>query len=367
MELYWIIWGIVISISFLDLCKIDYRYKKFFMICILLICILIGGFRAIGTDWEQYYTYFMDRNTLDEFSDTHYGLYYEVGFVYINYIIKCITNEYFGMLLFLTAVVCFFKYKMITQISKGNLILVIFALNFSYYLGDFFPVRQSIAAAILIYSIIFIAEKDLFKFTIMVIIASFFHRSAIIFFPAYWLYYSKISNKKAIIIIIISFFIGYSELLNKIISIFAGVDLAIIDKLIAYTDSGEVAIGAYVSGTLKVILSFSKKIVLFIIFALVREKIRKKINYYDGFFNLFLISFVLTLIFNFSAPEVASRASIYYNFVEIFLVANILIIFNKFKYKIFVWCIIILYCFIQYYYAIYKFYDIYVPYKSILG
>ena len=88
MELYWIIWGIVISISFLDLCKIDYRYKKIFMIFILLICILIGGFRAIGTDWEQYYTYFMDRNTLDEFSDTHYGLYYEIGFVYINYIIK---------------------------------------------------------------------------------------------------------------------------------------------------------------------------------------------------------------------------------------------------------------------------------------
>lgn len=367
MELYWIIWGIVICISFLDICKIDYRYKKIFMVAILLICILIGGFRIIGTDWEQYYTYFMDRNTLNEFSDTHYGLYYEIGFIYLNYIIKCITNEYYGMLLFLTAAICFFKYKMITKVSKGNLALIILALNFSYYLGDFFPVRQNLAIAITIYSIIFIVKKDLFKFIIAVTIASLFHRSAMIFFPAYWIYYNNISNKKVILVVIISFFIGYSELVSKIINMFAGIDLILIDKLVAYTDSSEVAIGAYVSGTVKTILSFSKKIVLFFIFLLVKNKIRKIVKYYDGFFNLFVVSIIISLIFNFSAPEVGSRASVYYNFVEIFLVASILNLCKKLRYKILIWLVIVLYCFVQYYYAIYKFYDIYVPYKSILG
>lgn len=365
MELYWLIWGIVISISFLDLCKIKYNYKKIFMVCILLICTLIAGFRTIGTDWEQYYTYFIDRNTLDEFRDTHYGLYYEIGFVYINYIIKCISDEYYGMLLFLTAAICFFKYKMIIKISKGNLALVILALNFSYYLGDFFPVRQNLAIAIAIYSIIFIVKKDLFKFILIVLIASLFHRSAIIFFPAYWIYYRDISNKKVIILIIVSFFIGYTELISKIIMVFSGIDITLIDKLIAYTERGELSEAPNIAGPVKILFSFSKKIVLLLVFLYIKNKIQ--LEYYKGFFNFFLVSIIISLIFGFSAPEVSARAQVFYNFIEIFLVAGILQVTEKIKYKVFIWVIIVIYCFIQYYYAIYKFYDIYVPYKSIFG
>lgn len=365
MELYWLIWGIVVCISFLDLCKINYSYKKFFMICILFICILIGGFRVIGTDWEQYYTYFVDRNTLDEFSDTHYGLYYELGFIYLNYIVKYITDEYYGMLLFLTGVICFFKYKMITEISKGQCVLVILALNFSYYLGDFFPVRQNLAIAITIYSIIFIVKKDLFKFLLVIIFASLFHRSAIIFFPAYWIFYRDISNKKVIVLIVLSFFVGYTELISKIVMLFSNVDITLIDKLVAYTERGELSESANIAGPVKMLFSFSKKLVLLVVFLYIKNKIQ--LEYYKGFFNFFLVSIIISLIFGFSAPEVSARAQVFYNFIEIFLVAGILQVTEKIKYKVFIWVIIVIYCFIQYYYAIYKFYDIYVPYKSIFG
>lgn len=365
MELYWLLWGIVICISFFDLCKINYSYKKIFMICVLLICVLMGGFRTIGTDWEQYYTYFMDRNTLAEFSDTHYGLYYEAGFIYLNYIIKCITDEYYGMLLFLTAAICFFKYKMITKISKGDLVLVILALNFSYYLGDFFPVRQNLAIAITIYSIIFIVKRDLFKFILIILVASLFHRSAIIFFPAYWIYYKDISNKKVIILIIISFLIGYTEIISKIVMLFSNIDITLIDKLIAYTERGELSESANIAGPVKLLFSFSKKIVLLLVFLYIKNKVQ--LEFYKGFFNFFLVSIVISLIFGFSAPEVSARAQVFYNFVEIFLVAGILKLSDKIKYKILIWSLIVIYCFVQYYYAIYKFYDIYVPYMSIFN
>lgn len=65
--------------------------------------------------------------------------------------------------------------------------LPIFTTNFS-------TLRQVIAIALTVFSYKFIKEKKLVKFILVVLLASTFHKSAIIFLVAYPLYYIKISK-----------------------------------------------------------------------------------------------------------------------------------------------------------------------------
>lgn len=67
--------------------------------------------------------------------------------------------------------------------------------------------RQWLAIAILTFSLKYIFERNLFKFLVMIILACVFHRTAIIFTIAYFLYNIKVSKKNLFISVFISFLI----------------------------------------------------------------------------------------------------------------------------------------------------------------
>lgn len=364
MLFYSFLWGIMAVISFFDLTNLKNKIKKEIVFLCAIVCTFLGGIRdKVGTDWNQYYYFFTDNNTYNDF---FYSIYnFEYGYLWLNYLVKIISDQYTIFLLFFTGIICFFKYKTITKLS--SLPLVIFLLNFSYYRGDIFSVRQSLAIAIVIFSVIYIYRKEPLKFLLIVFIASFFHRTAIIFLPAYWIYYRDFSIKWLLIVLLGALVIGSSGIIEYFIAHFVGIDVTLLEKMIMYTEEQDNNFGRETVGIMGMVYPALKKIIYSILFLIFMNKLSKKIDYYKGFFNLFFVSNIIYCLFIFSVPEIAVRATIYYNFFEIFLLGSVISISKNIKIRIIIWVLIVMYSYIYYWYGLNRFYELYVPYNSILG
>lgn len=90
--------------------------------------------------------------------------------------------------------------------SDNPFISVIIFMGIEFFTLSFTALRQMIAVAIVINSYSFIKEKKPIKFILLVLIASLFHKTAIIFLIAYFFRYISI-NKKTIIIAFVTLLI----------------------------------------------------------------------------------------------------------------------------------------------------------------
>ncbi|HAZ0555840.1 EpsG family protein [Enterobacter hormaechei] len=133
----------------------------------------------VGPDYETYVDiYYNFINAVISFSPDKlfYGLLslsfstFERGYIYV-----------LGIYAFFTL---FFVYK--TLIERQILIwgLVVFCF-IGFYLDSFDRVRQLLAVAIFLYSIKYIEEQRLLKYTSWLLFATFIHFSAILLFPVY--------------------------------------------------------------------------------------------------------------------------------------------------------------------------------------
>lgn len=364
MEFYLLIWLGLVYCSFFDITNMRVNKKYVFIFYFFCMFILLGGIRyQVGTDWEQYYNYFVVNNRyIDFFNEIDYT--YEAGYRLLNYIVKNVSDSFNVFLLIFTSIICFLKYKSILSYTK--LPLIVLLLNYAYFLGDIFNIRQSLGVAITIYSVRFVLEKNLLKFILTIIIATLFHRTAIVFLLAYWLYYKEFSNRTLFLLLTISCFIGFSGVIGSLITNLTGIDNIYVDKLLTYGEDSSISYSD-VDNDQKMFFSFGKKIVLLIPFWFFRKKMKEKYECYNGFFNYFFMANIIAVLFSISIPEVSFRLVVFYNFFEIFIIASFVNLYNKLYLKIFIWLLIVLYSLIYFYYNINKFIDAFVPYRSILG
>jgi EpsG family len=174
----------------------DYKTKrKHYIQIVILLLILQSGLRnvAVGSDTYQYFLRFQDvkntswQNILNGFitfkgKDPFYSLFQKSVQVFS-------TN--FQVYLLLVAVIFmstlgYFIYDNTTRIRHALLAFIIYMGNF-YGFFSITGIRQTLATAMILMSFHFIKEKKLFWFTLLVLIAGFFHVSAFIFFPLYFI------------------------------------------------------------------------------------------------------------------------------------------------------------------------------------
>lgn len=81
------------------------------------------------------------------------------------------------------------------QVKYRTLIVLMYVLISLFYFASFNTVRQSFAVACFLFSIRFLLSKEFFKYTLMILVASLFHKSALIFWPLYFVLTLKFSFK----------------------------------------------------------------------------------------------------------------------------------------------------------------------------
>lgn len=207
-----------------------------------------------------------------------------------------------------------------------NIYLTFYALPL-FYLNTLNYMRQGVAVSLIFYSYTFIKRKKLFKFILLVVIATLFHKTAIITLIIYFLSDIKISRKIYLIILIIGLFFD---------EIFKTVTLRYnIPLIVDYRGYIKNSFGAGGRKLFYVILLIG---LVILILSFIDKKFYQK--------NNFLISIVLIGVFIYcsliSLGHLGPRMSMYFLIFILYLVPEIERSLLKFKIKKYIFSIFLL-------------------------
>lgn len=334
------------------------KKNKSLMIFACLWLILHDGLRwQVGSDWEPYYKYFFD--PADHFN-------FEPAYQYLNIIVRSFTDEYNFFLIVVATFFYTLSFREIYRYSISPLMTV--TIFYSIMVGMMGMNRQEFTLAISIFSVPFILNRDWKKFLIATAIGFCFHRTALLFLPAYFLADKKWGPKFIIVSITVLLVVYFSGVIKNLsvlkYAALLGSDFEYrVEVSMLDNERGFSAI----SGVVKRLLM----IYLFYKFIYKKKCVEPHVKL---FFNFYVFGVWLYLLTNGTYLQtIASRGALYYNIYECFLVP--LLLFSvpiKMRERQILWLLI----FIYYVYMLDRSMDSYLlmdakeevfrPYKSVL-
>ncbi len=230
--------------------------KTYIFICFAILSCIVG-FRglSIGNDTESYHIIINNALQYDNFWDNSTRI--EDGFIYLVRLIGLFnTNSQFiifviGMLTILLFIISIYKR------SKNMTFSILLLFVFGLFFDSMNITRQIMAGAILLLGLNFVKDKKFVKFAMVVLMASFIHKTAIVFMFIYFLNYIKFTKKTSIIFLAFCSFIIilFSFILKLFIIVFPGYS--------GYLDSSYFN-GSGLLGILKVIIVYGVVLVMLI-------------------------------------------------------------------------------------------------------
>lgn len=309
-----------------------------------------------GTDWTPYYEYF----SLVAI-DPSLG-YMEPGFTWLCHIDSKFLN--YTLHLGIIAFLCIIPVgKRVWQYSPFPLfsLLIWFTVGFAHM----FPVRQTIAISLFVFSWKFIQERKLIPFICIIAIAMSFHVTAIIAFPFYFLWNRYIPAK--VYVLTISVFFVISIFAGQIFSnLLYGVGSAFFEaKLNEYMGNSEEAFGGAFSPMQVLIRGCINRSFYFFLPLFLLNARRRSEPVLNGFFNMSFYSFILFLI---STPlSVAlGRMASYTDMSQILLLPFIFTVRMSKKNALALSSIVLLYLCVRFRGVIFNYEDLYIPYHCVL-
>ena len=276
-----------------------------------------------GTDWDSYYDFFRNNYTIEEFENR----LFEPFFTYIAYIIKGVTEEYWVFLLICSLII----YTLVAPTIRKYSALPFVSLLLYYLLrkADIFFTRESMALAFCLFSIRYIEKRKLIPFLITILIGVQFHKSVVVFFPAYFIYSFRLSTKQVFVIVGIFFVISLAAinvLKDYLLSISYLLGDVFEDKAGTYMDRGDEMFGYGVSLQRSLIQGVINNGFFLLLFAYTLRK--RNTQFIKGLFNLYAFSIVLLFV---TLPLSLTLSRVYnsYNLVSIILIGHTFSCFGK--------------------------------------
>jgi len=232
---------------------------KLFILAILLL-IFHDGFRwGVGTDWEPYLNFF----ELKEWDFVHF----DIGYILLNKFVRLFTDNY-SVFLILHAIIVYslisitiYKYSVYPFLS----LFLFYALMITYLGMN----REYIAFAISLFSYKYLFENKRFIFVLIILVASLFHSSVLLFLFAVF-FNNEIKLKYMLWIFITFLIISISGIVNKLpLNLFYLLSENIGGKMSFYSTSYELD-----SNLLFTIFSLLKRSICLIIAAIYYDRLK---------------------------------------------------------------------------------------------
>lgn len=168
----------------------------------LFLLSIFPGMRSysVGTDSGAYSKYFRQELPLYNYSFSESS---EYGFQLLQYIILYFTYNYFWLFFSTALIAVFLNLKVLTKLSVNYVFSVLFYITLGSYTFIFNGIRQGLSMAIFVVAIPYFLQKKLLPYISIVLLASLFHRSALVMIPIYFVAHLNI---KDIYKIVLSFF-----------------------------------------------------------------------------------------------------------------------------------------------------------------
>jgi hypothetical protein len=313
---YYIFW-----IFLIIFCYESQGKNKFFrIIAATLFALLLGFRRNVGTDYLNYIDYFKYDQQL---------AYLEPGYNFINKIVYSCGGDAVWVFLTMAIISSVFIYLALNEkkVIYYPSALLCYILCFPFLTNG---VRQGLAVSIFFFSYIFIEQRKLYYFIILTLLSTFFHISALVLLPLYFILRKPLRKRNYVILYLLSFsfiFIKFQSFITPY--------LKYLGKYALFADSSYFLEGAGLNLGAIFSLTYLCTIFLLSIYTKIYEK-------ESVLFNLFFISIILkNLQIN---SSIIGRINIYFEwflFILLPIIVNELRINSNLKFLIILFYIII--------------------------
>lgn len=202
--------------------KLAERLKKgiFDFCCLILILVSMSKSAATSFDTNNYVNYFInDAGSITNFHFLWYG--WEPGYVLLNSFVKTFTSNYHIFFGILTSIVLLLYRAIIFRYSKHIFLSLFTYVACFYFLNEIIILRFGLASAIVFFNVHNIVQGKLKKATLIVILATMFHYTALVALIPVLLYRRTVSKKWCTICIIWFVFFSMFFLIIPPISLIA--------------------------------------------------------------------------------------------------------------------------------------------------
>jgi len=294
----------------INLKKGQLKLLKYFSITLLII---VGGLRfEVGADWYSYKNLFL---SISNYSDV-FNSREEKLFMLIMFLSKNIINSYSFFIFILFNIAFLLKVKILNYYSKDFFLSLLIYVSAIFLIYDINGIRQGLAISLVLLSIPYILNKNIYKYLFLVLIATFCHTSAIIFLPFYWI--ANIRFKKKFILQILTLVVVFSIPLREFV-----LNSSLLDYLFTFQRLSGYENFLFNSerNTSIPILSLAvfQRFVIFYLFWFYYDKLKCDKKLKNLLLNGYVISLIIFLIFSFSS-EFAARLGFYYKSLELLII-----------------------------------------------
>lgn len=270
---------------------------------ILTTLILFSGLRdgRIGTDTEAYVSRFLDSSSSESIFLTS-----EIGYGFLVWVARNISNSYSVLLLLVAMMVVFSYASAIFKLAERYEIAFFLFIALGVYTFSFNGARQGVAAGFCFMAIPFLLQRKFIPYVLSVIFATFFHQTAWVAILLYPIASKHVDWHRLV-------FVGFATvLLVLFLQIFVGFAVLILDdKFSAYAEVGQGG------GELWVAFLVCQGLLLFYF----KKIINDPEYYYARLLNIYLAGLVIALASIFSSinPSGLLRLHLYFSSVSIIM------------------------------------------------
>ncbi|MEY8304582.1 EpsG family protein [Anaerosalibacter bizertensis] len=361
----------LIILYFLGVNKIfnNKKVRKISIIILGMLLFLFAGFKyRLGYDWAWYEIFFKNvENIFEVIKGNNYffkSSEYAIGYNLLNSIIKVFTSNPQYIFVISALIMVLLVFSRLESYSKSPLFSILLLFNILFVNVFMEGIRQGIAACLFFFSIKYIKTKEFNKYLFCILLATSFHSTAIILLPLYFLLDKKYSDKFIIVCAMIGILmILLDKSIGKYITELLAPRMSYIEsKSVVYLDSER--------GGSKYGFSFGilKQFLFIIIMFFLRDVLKKgtcKDMYFDIFFNMYFIFFIIQALFNdfFILPN---RLGLYFKFSYIICYPYLIFINEDIIWRIVVTFALIGYTFLNFYIFYVNFQGVWIPYSNYL-
>lgn len=300
MWLYLLIFSIPVLFYYL---RVKSQSQLVFLACYLLFLALFVGMSDMFGGYDRY----IYGEVFDSIADTttEHGSYSannvfdyfpsEPGYTLLNIFISFFTANRYIFILVITFLIYTLLFVSLKKYADNYAFAVILFMGLWFYFS-FTYLRQVLGATIVWLSIDYIVQRRVWKFLLVVLIAMSVHKSAIIFFPVYFIPMRKFPPGKIIRLMLLVLLVGISPIPNALFSAYG--DVSSVEMQKDYSASGGFRI------------AYALEAFFFIYFIISRYRYVKTDRQSIVMLNMTLL-FCATLLF-FVRSENGGRLSWYY-------------------------------------------------------
>ena len=158
------------------------KSSTFLLYTFMILLIIISGFRyGVGADFFSY-AYIFELIRSDGWGPVDFA-FVEVSLIVLGFGVQ---NQ-FLYLLFAAITLLFFAHFYRRYAYNPVFAMVLFALMPILFFGSFNGIRQFLAMGIFLFSLRFLVNRKLLHYMLVVLIASLFHKSALLMLPLYFI------------------------------------------------------------------------------------------------------------------------------------------------------------------------------------